>query len=110
MRYTRPNQAMQRTASKAATGALCVCHPPSGCDPRFEGLAVADLILVRPTSSSADYERAAWHTDESWAIETLDWRNDPQQFERLMSHVTAQLEPEVSERGQRLFDIVTPEE
>jgi hypothetical protein len=61
-------------------------------------------------STSADYERPAWHTDESWAIETLDWRNDPQQFERLVSHVTAQLEPEVSERGQRLSEIVTLEE
>jgi hypothetical protein len=61
-------------------------------------------------SMSADYERPAWHTDESWAIETLDWRNDPQEFERLVAHVTAQLEREVSERGQRLFEIVTPEE
>jgi hypothetical protein len=61
-------------------------------------------------SVPADYERPTWHTDESWSIETLDWRNDPRQFERLVTYVTAQLEPEVSERGQRLFEFVTLEE
>ena len=39
-----PNQAMQRTASKAATDVLCVCHPRFGCVVRFTGLAVADLV------------------------------------------------------------------
>jgi len=38
------NQAMQRTASKAATDALRVCHPRFGCESRFSGLAVADLV------------------------------------------------------------------
>ncbi len=38
------NQAMQRTASKAATDAVRVCHPPSGCVARCTGLAVADLV------------------------------------------------------------------
>ena len=40
----RPNQAMQRTASRAATDVLCVCHPRFGCVARFSGLAVADLV------------------------------------------------------------------
>ena len=40
----RPNQAKQRTASKAATDVLRVCHPRSGCGSRFTGLAVADLV------------------------------------------------------------------
>ena len=39
----RPNQAMQRTASRAAIHLLCVCHPSAGCAARFTGLAVADL-------------------------------------------------------------------
>ena len=38
------NQAIQRTASKAATDLLRVCHPRSGCVARFTGLAVADLV------------------------------------------------------------------
>ncbi len=38
------NQAMQRTASKAATGILRVCHPHFGCVARCTGLAVADLV------------------------------------------------------------------
>ena len=41
---TSSNQAMQRTASKPATDVLRVCHPPFGCEPRFTGLAVADLV------------------------------------------------------------------
>jgi hypothetical protein len=61
-------------------------------------------------SASADYERPKWHTDESWSIETLDWRNDPQQFERLVTYVIAQIQPEVVERGQQLFETVTREE
>ena len=38
------NQAMQRTASKPATGVLGICHPHVGCVARFPGLAVADLV------------------------------------------------------------------
>src|SRR5262245_25111137 len=34
----RHNQAMQRTASRAAFRLLCVCHPPAGCAARFTGL------------------------------------------------------------------------
>jgi hypothetical protein len=44
MKRTTPNQAMQRTASKAAIELLHVCHPPVGCVARFTGLAVADLV------------------------------------------------------------------
>ena len=40
----RPNQAMQRTASKAATDALRVCHPRFGCVACCSGLAIADLV------------------------------------------------------------------
>jgi hypothetical protein len=40
----RPNQAMQRTASKAATGGLCACHLRLGCAAGCGGLAVADLV------------------------------------------------------------------
>jgi membrane protease YdiL (CAAX protease family) len=43
-RPERPNQAMQRTASRAAVHVLCVCHPPVGCAARFTGLSVADLV------------------------------------------------------------------
>jgi hypothetical protein len=39
-----PNQAMQRTASKAATDVLRVCLPRVGCVARFTRLAVADLV------------------------------------------------------------------
>jgi hypothetical protein len=39
-----PNQAMQRTASRAAIYLLCVYHPPFGCVAPFPGLAVADLV------------------------------------------------------------------
>ena len=39
----RPNQAMQRTATKAATDGLRVCHPHFAYVARFTGLAVADL-------------------------------------------------------------------
>jgi hypothetical protein len=38
------NQAMQRTASKAAIDGFRVCHPHFGCVARFLGLAVADLV------------------------------------------------------------------
>ena len=39
-----PNQAMQRTASKAAIYILRICHPLFRCVARFPGLAVADLV------------------------------------------------------------------
>jgi len=39
-----PNQAMQRTASRAAIHLLRVCHSPVGCVGRFAGVAVADLV------------------------------------------------------------------
>src|ERR1700730_18484428 len=45
--HPTPNQAMQRTASKAATDVRSVCHPLFGCVAHFPGLAVADLVLVR---------------------------------------------------------------
>jgi hypothetical protein len=38
------NQAMQRTASKAATDVLRVCHPRFGPVARLTGLTVADLV------------------------------------------------------------------
>ena len=38
------NQAVQRTASKAAIYLLSVCHLLVGCEFRFHGLAVADLV------------------------------------------------------------------
>jgi len=41
---------VQRTASEPAIDLLRVCHPAFGCLARFTGLAVADLVLVRPTS------------------------------------------------------------
>ena len=37
---------MQRTASKAATKVLRVCHPPFDCESRLFGLAVADLVSL----------------------------------------------------------------
>ena len=37
------NHAMQRTASKPAIHLMSVCHPPVAFEPRFTGLAVADL-------------------------------------------------------------------
>jgi hypothetical protein len=40
----RPNQGMQRTASKAAIDVLRVCHPRFGCVAGCSGLAVADLV------------------------------------------------------------------
>ena len=40
----RPNQAMQRTASKAATDVWRVCHSRFGCVAACHGLAVADLV------------------------------------------------------------------
>jgi hypothetical protein len=40
----RPNQAMQPTASKLAIYFESVCPLPFGCDSRFLGLAVADLV------------------------------------------------------------------
>jgi hypothetical protein len=43
-RPERPNQAMQRTASQRTTHVLSVCHPAVGCESRFTGLAVADLV------------------------------------------------------------------
>ena len=39
-----PNQAMQRTASKAATDVVRICHPRFGCVAPCTGLAVADLV------------------------------------------------------------------
>jgi hypothetical protein len=39
-----PNQAMQRTASQATFRFMSVCHLPFGCELRFNGLAVADLV------------------------------------------------------------------
>ena len=39
-----PNQAIQRTASRAAIYLLCVCHLPFGCVAPFPALAVADLV------------------------------------------------------------------
>ena len=43
-RPERPNRAMQRTASQRTTHVLSVCHPAVGCESRFAGLAVADLV------------------------------------------------------------------
>ena len=43
-RPERPNQAMQRIASQRTTHLLSVCHPVVGCESRFTGLAVADLV------------------------------------------------------------------
>jgi hypothetical protein len=40
----RPNQAMQRTPSKAAIDVLRVCRPRFGSVARCSGLAVADLV------------------------------------------------------------------
>jgi hypothetical protein len=40
----RPNQAMQRTASKAAFYVRRVCHPRFACVACCSGLAVADLV------------------------------------------------------------------
>jgi hypothetical protein len=40
-----PNQAMQRTASRAAIDFLSVCHPPVDCVATHSGLAVADLAF-----------------------------------------------------------------
>jgi hypothetical protein len=37
------NQAIQRTASRAAIDVVSDCHPPVHCESRFTGLAVADL-------------------------------------------------------------------
>ena len=44
-RPERPNQAMQRTASRAAIYVVSVCQPHAGCVARFTGLAVADLVF-----------------------------------------------------------------
>ena len=44
MAHEPSNQAMQRTASKAAIDVLRLCHPRVGCVPGFTGLAVADLV------------------------------------------------------------------
>src|SRR6202011_2158475 len=52
--HPTPNQAMQRTASKAATDVRSVCHPLFGCVAHFPGLAVADLVLVRPKHACAN--------------------------------------------------------
>jgi hypothetical protein len=41
---SKSNQAMQRTASRAAFHLSGVCHPPFGYEARFTGLAVADLV------------------------------------------------------------------
>jgi hypothetical protein len=35
---------MQRIASQPATYLAAVCHPRLGCELRFTGLAVADLV------------------------------------------------------------------
>jgi hypothetical protein len=40
----RPNQAMQRTASKPAIDTASLCHPPFSCVERCLGLAFADLV------------------------------------------------------------------
>jgi hypothetical protein len=40
----RPNQAMQRTASKPAIYALRVCHLRFAYESHLTGLAVADLV------------------------------------------------------------------
>jgi uncharacterized protein len=46
-RSERPNQTMQRTASRAAIDVVSICQPHAGSVARFTGLAVADLGLVR---------------------------------------------------------------
>jgi hypothetical protein len=38
------NRAMQRTASEPATDLVSICHRRLGCESRFTGLAVADLL------------------------------------------------------------------
>ncbi len=44
----RPNQAMQRTASRTAVYLLRVCHPPFGCVARaLQGSRSLILCLVR---------------------------------------------------------------
>jgi hypothetical protein len=40
----RPNQAMQRTASRTAFHLMRVCHLPVDCKRRATALAVADLV------------------------------------------------------------------
>jgi len=44
---------MQRTASQPAIHFSRVCHPRFRCESRFLGLAVADLVLVRPMRTRA---------------------------------------------------------
>jgi hypothetical protein len=61
-------------------------------------------------TASSHYERPDWHTDESWAIETLDWRNRPEDFDTLVRYVTEQIEQELAQRHQSLFSIVRPDE
>ena len=42
--HERPNQAMQRTASRRTVHLVSVCHPPFPCERSHRGLAVADLV------------------------------------------------------------------
>ena len=44
LRPMGPNQAMQRTASKAAIYSWCLCRPHFAYVARCSGLAVADLV------------------------------------------------------------------
>jgi hypothetical protein len=42
--HKRPNHAIQGIASQLAIYLVAVCHPRLGCESRFTGLALADLV------------------------------------------------------------------
>jgi hypothetical protein len=53
--------------------------------------------------------KPTWHSDESWEIETLEWRDNESDFERLVKYAVGRIRAELAGRGVDLHDIATHE-
>jgi hypothetical protein len=59
--------------------------------------------------SSKESAKPPWHSDESWEIETLEWKNDESDFERLVKYASGRIRAELAGRGVDLEAIATHE-
>jgi hypothetical protein len=55
-------------------------------------------------------EKPDWHTEESWRVELLDWRNKPEEFDLLCKYAIGKVSDELRNRGKDLAGIVSDDE
>ncbi len=51
-----------------------------------------------------------WHSEETWEIETLDWKHSAADFDRLCFYVASQLRSELLKHDLELFSVVQESE